>query len=159
MPGMHYSTKNIACKGGTNHLSRITVSILSKYPLLCLCNFNSALFELFKKMVNSKKQISLPKFLSRKKNNNKMMASILGSMPNKSFELVKAWMWTTNPKTKVLYPSRKYLLSTNLLQEWKKTTLGAAYITPTSTQRCFVQWEGKCTRNQAEQMQSFATSK
>ena len=85
------------------------------------------------------------------------MASILGSMPNKSFELVKAWMWTTNPKTKVLYPSRKYLLSTNLLQEWKKTTLGAAYITPTSTQRSLVQWEGKCTRNQAEQMQSFAS--
>ena len=35
----------------------------------------------------------------------------------------------------------------------KKEIQGAVYITP--TQRSLVQWGGKCTRNQAEQMQSF----
>ena len=39
----------------------------------------------------------------------------------------------------------------------EKKTQGAAYITPASTQCSLVQREDRCTRNQDEQMQSFAS--
>ena len=66
-------------------------------------------------------------------------------------------MWTTNP-SKVLYAYLEYLLSTNLLQEQKKgKEQGPAYIIPTPTQCSLVRQEDRCTTNQAEQMQSFAS--
>ena len=91
------------------------------------------------------------------------MASTLGSMPNKSFEfefLLKHGCEQQIQKTKSFMHLSSICYPLTFCRNKKQNkTLGETYITPTSTQRSLVQWEGKCTRNQAEQMQSFATSK
>ena len=95
-----------------------------RYLFVMLCCFILALFELFwkeKKMVNNLFKINLS--LERKKNNNEINDGkhfgIHAIWIFWIWTFLKAWMWTTNPN-KVLYAYLEYLLSTNLLQEWKK---------------------------------------
>ena len=70
-----------------------------KIPLCYVCaSLTQPCWSFFLTKWRAVKKSLFPIFSLRKKNN-KMMASTLGSMPNKYFEC-EAWMWATNPKTK-----------------------------------------------------------
>jgi len=112
-----------------------------------------------KKWWTVKKQISLPKFLSRKKIIIKWWQAFCDPCQINLLNLLKHGCEQQIQKQKSFIHLASICCPLTFCRNEKTTTLGAAYITPTWTQRSLVQWEGKCTRNQAKQMQSFASCK
>ena len=87
------------------------------------------------------------------------MASILGSMLYESFEFELSLKHRCEQiQTKSFTHISSICCPLTFCRNKKKgKEQGPAYIIPTPTQRSLVRQEDRCTRNQAERMQSFAS--
>ena len=112
-----------------------------------------------KKWWTVKKQISLPKFLSRKKIIIKWWQAFCDPCQINLLNLLKHGCEQQIQKQKSFIHLASICCPLTFCRNEKKNNTRSSVHNSNFNTMLLGPWEGKCTRNQAEQMQSFATSK